>query len=260
MNVFSWKKVAAPKSEEDSIPVYGSKLEYDKVNAVVNLIFNPEVLEKYGKDAANKSEQEMLINLAYMYTEDQNEEIKVDKNKIEILQNSLYYGNLDYQISKLTNKKYKSTMSDLEIAKEALGPDSGIPDNILNKLSGLNDISISKSEPPTENKNLIEEIGPLRSPSYEEKFTESKNSAFCKIFELRVDLPKINSMNECELDIDTDYLTLNFKNKCYQELKIPIIKLKEEYKFTAENIEAKFIKKTSVLRVKITLANKESNQ
>lgn len=258
--MFSWHKVAAPKSEEDSIPVYGSKLEYDKANAVVNLIFNPEVLEKYGKNAVNKSEQEMLINLAYMYTEDQNEGILVDKTKIEILQNALLYGNLDYQISKLTNKKFKSTMSDLEMAKQALGSDSTLPDNILNKLSGVSEINISKSDLEVENKNLIEEIGPISSPSYEEKLTESRNATFSKVYEIRVNLPKVNSMSECELDIDTECLTLNFTNKCYEELKIPMNQLKRDYDFTAENIEAKFIKKTSILRIKISLANKESNR
>ncbi len=255
VNIFSWHKILGPKTDEDPIPVYGSKLEFDKINAVVNLVFNPEVLEKYGKDAGNKIEQDMLINLAFQYTEEQNPEIKIDTRSFGILKTTLVYGNLDEHISKLTNRNYKSNMSDLDIAKEALkGTETNIPESILSKLGTLG--SLSEDKTPEKSKSLIEELNPTNVPSYEESLIEFKDSAGKKLYELRINLPKVFSMNECELDIDEECITLGVKSLCYDKLKVSLASFKSTYEFLTENIEAKFIKKTSILRVRIPLSIK----
>lgn len=249
--------MGAPDSDDDPIPVFGSKLEFDKTNGVVNLVFNPEILEKYGKEAKNKLEQEMLINLALQYTEEQNPEVKVNSNKFDILKETLFYGNLEYQISKLTNRKYKPGMSDLDMAKEALGDtESAIPTSILNKLGNLGNIGDQTSEScnkTIKTKNLIEEVNPTNLPSYQEKIVQSKEDSGKTVFELRINLPKVESMKECELDIDADCITLNVKDNIYDSLKVSLTTIKNDYTFSVNEIEAKFIKKVSVLRVKIPL-------
>ncbi len=255
MNIFGWHRIQSPKTEEDPIPVYGSKLEYDKINAVVNLVFNPEILDKYGKDAKNRQEQSMLINLAFQYTEEQNTEIKIDINSYEILKSTVLYGNLDDQISKLTKRNYKGGMSDLDLAKEALkGTESNIPETILSKLGTIGNLTYN--DLAEKSKNLIEELNPNNIPSFEENFIESKNDSSNKLYELRINLPKISSMNECELDIDDECITLVVKNLCYDKLTVSLKNLKLSYQFSTDNIEAKFIKKTSTLRVRFPLENK----
>ena len=77
-----------------------------------------------------------------------------------------------------------------------------------------------------------------------------------KVKEIRINLPKVSSIAECQLDMDAEFLTLDFKSKVYNRLKIPLLILKEKYSLRPESIEAKFIKKTSILRVKIPLEAK----
>lgn len=73
------------------------------------------------------------------------------------------------------------------------------------------------------------------------------------IFELKIYLPKLNSINECDLDIDDDFITLNADTSLYKPLSVSLSKLNEKYEKQIENIEAKFIKKTSLLRVRVPL-------
>lgn len=259
INFFSWQRISAAKSDEDPIPVYGSKLEYDKEIAVINMVFNPEILDKYGKNSTVKEEKDALIGLAFQYCEQENPSVKLDITTFDILKDTLLYGNLEHHISRLTKKSYKN-MSDLEIAKEALGEDSPIPDSILNKIGNLNmagsSSQASKGLTKETGKTLIEEVDSDNLPTYEEKVITAKDDPGQKINEIRINLPKVNSISDCKLDMDAEFLTLVCKNKVYNKLKIPLMILKEKYSFTPENIEAKFIKKTSLLRVKIPLESK----
>lgn len=224
------------------------------------MVFNPEILEKYGKNSTVKGEQDALIGLAFQYCEQENPNVKLDTTTFDILKDTLLYGNLEHHISRLTKKNYKKNMSDLEIAKEALGEDTPIPDSILNKIGNLNMAGASSQATSSlkkeTGKTLIEEVDSDNLPTYEEKVITGKDDTDQKINEIRINLPKVNSISECKLDMDAEFLTLVCKNKVYNKLKIPLMVLKEKYSFTPENIEAKFIKKTSILRVKIPLEKK----
>ncbi len=70
-------------------------------------------------------------------------------------------------------------MSDLDMAKEALGGDTAIPDSILNKIGGLNVASSGKELPC---RNLIEEVDSNNNlPSYEEKLISSGDGPSQKV-------------------------------------------------------------------------------
>jgi hypothetical protein len=147
--------------------------------AVVNLVFNPEILSKYGKSSAHKSEQEALIGLAFQYCQQENPGVVLDTETFEILKDTLCCGNLEYQVSRLTNESHAKKMSDLDMAKEALGGDTAIPDSILNKIGGLNVASSGKELPC---RNLIEEVDSNNNlPSYEEKLISSGDGPSQKV-------------------------------------------------------------------------------
>ena len=256
VNFFSWFKVSAPKTDEDPIPIYGSKLVSHQTYSIINLVFNTEVLDKYGRNSSNKVERNMLINLAFEYVESLNQ-VKINKSKFELLEDSKYYGDLGEHILLLTNKKLSEQtdqISELEMARAALGDQKHIPDTILNKLNNLTIRNDTKSEASSNvsknvSKPLIEEL--IEVPSYKENFLMSKDGN--QVYELKIHLPKISSMSECNLDIDDQYLRLDTTTNCYKELNISLLDLNKKYKFSPEVVDAKFIKKTCLLKVKIPL-------
>ena len=256
VNFFSWFKVSAPKTDEDPIPIYGSKLVSHQTHSIINLVFNTEVLDKYGRHSSNKVERDMLIHLAFEYVESFNQ-VKINKSKFELLEDSTYYGDLSEHILLLTNKKLSEQtdqMSELEMARAALGDQKHIPDTILNKLNNLTIRNDAKSEASTNASNsqarpLIEEL--IELPSYKENFLISKDGI--QFYELKIYLPKISSMSECNLDIDDQYLRLNTTANCYKELNISLSELNKKYQVSPEVVEAKFVKKTCLLKVKIPL-------
>ncbi len=237
------------------------------------------MLSDYGKNSNNSNEREMLINLAFQFVESQNSGIEINKTKFEILTTTDYFGDLNEHISKLTNKKYKKndvSMSDLDLAKEALDDeDSKIPANILTKLTtcGLsysaseNKISNTRtttttSKPQKKSTPLIEEVfedsNCASLPKYEENICQVEQTLNDQVavYNLKVYLPTLSSVNDCQLDINDNSLTLNTKNKMYKQLDISLVDLRSKYSFSNEDIQAKFVKKTAILKVKINLSIK----
>ena len=281
INFFSWVKVPAPESDETPIPVFGREITFGKQYSLVNIAFNPEVLNKYGKKSCKHQETDMLINLAFIYLEDQNKHTKIKRSNFEILKNMNNKGDLQKCIQEITSKNDDSDgtnlngMSDLELAKAALESTTGsnLPDNVLNKLININLVNpnsksknnkkqdkaffveenlsgfdTSKAETEPKNSKLILEI-----LSYEEKITIDKEDSKKFYLEFRISLPKINSINECDLNVDCNSLILNANKEFYSELEISLSKFKDKYEIKVDDIEAKFIKKTSLLRIKIPM-------
>lgn len=256
INFFSWHKVPTPKTDDDPIPVCGSKLEINQNEALINLGFNPKITEKYGKNAANENEREMLINLGFQFVENQNE-CKITTNRFEIIE-SEHFGDINKCLAKLTNKIVSTDAHDT-IIKFKDKDKTDIPESLYGKIASINLKSQTQNDNKFNKKNLIEEINkndPKNMPNYEEKISDQKNDLKKATYEIKVNLVGVNSMNECNLDIDSDYLTLNTTNKIYSELKISLKDLKSKYDLETETIEAKFVKKTSILKIKIALSAK----
>jgi hypothetical protein len=284
VNVFAWNKVPAPENDETPIPVYGLEAEVFKIYTVVNIVFSPQVLDKYGKSAGKPYETDLLVQLAFNYIEDQNKAIAIDRaSHYEILQNVTCKGDVNKCIEKLSLKMGGNgagvgsgpSMSDLEMAKEALGSVTGsqLPDNILNKLMGM-DLDQTSNTTTTTTGNKLENSDKVKLgveketidnkkhpvliqeiPSYESKIvgvSESDDgSRFC--FDLRVSLPNIKSIGECELEVDGEAVTLIANREFYGELVVPLGHLRATYDLDVDGVAAKFVKKTSVLRVKIPM-------
>lgn len=260
INFFSWPKIPAPKTDEDPIPTCGSQLESNPKYSTVNIAFNPEVLEKYGKKATNELEREMLIRLGFQFVESQNN-VKVLADKFKILAET-HFGDLKECIAKLTKKESMSGggLPDIVLPNEE--ELKNIPENLLNKLANMNVSKERDTQPKNEfKKSLIEEINKneetTKTPSYNSKINVCKEDSSRGSFDLKIDLIGVNSMNECQLDIDQNHLVLNTTNEVYSELKISLQDLKQKYDIQVESIEAKFVKKTSALKIKIPLLIKQ---
>lgn len=262
INFFAWNNVPAPETDEQPIPIYGKKhykeKEEENDKYIINLALNPAVLEMYGKEAKKVEDREMLIGLAFKFVENQNE-IKLDCDEYEVLKSRIFYGDIENCLSDLRGKRVKRGESDdkLEMAKEAMdylresGNDSLLPDNILSKLTSI-DLK-SGGEPKESAKPLIQEIDDSIA-KYDHRIMKSKRDDNDFVYDLRIYLPKINSIDECILNVDKNYVTLNMNNNLYKQLEIPLNDLESDYVIHADRVEAKFVRKEKYLSVKIHLA------
>lgn len=245
INVFSWNKIPGPQSDSDPIPVFGKELIFDNNISYINIAFNPQILDQYGKNSDHNDELEMLINLSIQFVQNQNK-CKIDEKNFTVL-NSNCYGDVDRNLANLTQKQNEKVKSDVDLAKEALSSmgldDKVLPDNLLNELAG---IGIEAPVQKEQKVGLIEELDEKTLPEYEENFVQKQTSC---THEIKIYLPKVNSFKECELNIDKNELVLSALN--YNTLKIKLLKNGQKYDFDQDKIEAKFIKKKFVLKIKI---------
>lgn len=237
----SWTKIPAPKSEDKPIPVYGRSIEDDVENScsIVNVAFNPTVL--------NDSQlKKVAMELAFDYIEQQNN-TKVNRNEYSILKESRYFGDLN-QIQKFISVKKESPET-----LEASMIDSDLPENLIQKLTNL---STKKSASTTTNETnkhvVIEELKStppqtLKLPIYEEKVKDS-------FYTLKIHLPLVESFSECELNIDSvnKSILLDVQNT-YKNLMIPFGHLEGSFIVDTSQIQAKFVRKDRILKVKIPL-------
>lgn len=246
--------------------MYGRNINFDKpknLEPFVNLAFNVNILEKYGKNAQDPQEREQLIELAFEFVERQNGGVRINRSDFKVVEGQEFYGpSLQDCLSDLTqgtNSSSKDSGSDLDLAKDALGylRQSGaqLPDSIISKISTLD---IAKAE--TDTKPLIQEVEqPPVEPTYEAKILRSKTNQDQCFYDLRIYLPKLSSINECNLEIENekeDFLILNFENKkLYKQLRISLVDLKQTYRIESARIEAKFVKKNGTLHVKLPVVN-----
>lgn len=236
----SWTKIPAPKSEDKPIPVYGRSIENDVENScsIVNVAFNPTVL--------NDSQlKKVALELAFEYIEQQNN-TKVNRNEYSILKEKRYFGDLS-QIQKFISVKKESTET-----TEASVIDSDLPENLIQKLTNLSTKKSSSSTNETSKHVVIEEITStppqtLKLPIYEEKVKDS-------FYTLKIHLPLAESFSECELNIDSvnKCILLDVQN-IYKKLMIPFGHLEESFIVDTSQIQAKFVRKDRMLKVKIPL-------
>lgn len=240
INIFAWSKVPAPETNDKPIPVYGKKVEHYDTYSLVNMAFNPKVLDESKSDQARRQ----LASLAVDYVQNQNDNITVLSDDFEILPKSTHYGNLNDCISKLTsldNKKADDLADDL-----AGSSYSKLPTSLIDRLSSIK-LESKNPTPTVKPPVLIQELTPESPPiSYEEKLSPDGQS-----FNIRVNLPaNVKSISDCRLFINDDNtLILNVQN--HPQLDIPLAK--HGLVADEESIQAKLIKKENILKIKIDL-------
>lgn len=241
INVLSWARVPAPQASDKPIPIFGRPIEQSQEHAVVNVALNPNVLD----DSDLKS---LVLTLVFDYIETQNN-LKVDRNNYTIVKEKNYFGDVS-QLDQFTSIKKTPAQDD-----NSSIPDSDLPENLIKRLSSLGARETSSNEASSK-KMIIEEItktseAEKRSllPVFEEKVQNS-------MYSLKIHLPLVESFSECELNIDSNkkvlILDIPGKNE-YKKLEISIRKLEDSYFVDTDHVEAKFVRKDKVLRVKIPL-------
>ncbi|XP_067910050.1 PIH1 domain-containing protein 2 [Heterodontus francisci] len=251
VNLCTWSRVPAPKSESDPVPLGGGKLEENvegtEIYSVTDVAYNPEVLKK---GSENPVERDQLIRLAMKYIEEQHC-IRLS-HSYTLLKDKLK-GSKKQMKQRLTGKAGPA-----QTAMEMTSGESGI--SLLQQLTRLK----SADEENEENKlpirlpsdighpkkpGLIEEISStefeggnkVETPKYELLLIKDEN-AKTKTIQLKVELPGVSSAAECDLSVSKDDLVIDVAEKFRLQLDLP-------ENISEDIVTAKFNKKAHVLSV-----------
>ncbi|XP_024062945.2 PIH1 domain-containing protein 2 isoform X2 [Terrapene carolina triunguis] len=215
-----WKRVPAPKSLTDPIPLSAGPLEEvsDKaeIYSIIDIAYNPTILQR----EENQAEMDHLIRLTFKYIEEHyNLSLSHSyhiatftlKGSLKRMKQSLGGGPLP---APLFNKNMRNELTLDQMKHNLREEDRNNATLLLNK-----DVTQSKV-------HLIEEIASMElpeepiTPAYELTFAKDANGKPLKI-ELKVELPKVSSVSECELSISRDDVIVEVPEKYRLQLDLP---------------------------------------
>ncbi|RXN03999.1 PIH1 domain-containing 2-like isoform X1 [Labeo rohita] len=206
INMCAWKRVPAPTSYSDPVPVCGGRMETvteeNEEYSVIDVAFNPEVLQMSEKD---KHEKEKLHLLALNFIQGQHN-----------LNLSQHY--------KLTKDKIKGRIQDMKqrlmspqtCKSSAKNPQSEPAPSLLQQISSLRlaennedstiQLSMEQEKKPAR-PGLIEVISSTESDQSQPQQPKHHlticpdGSSSSRILQLRVELPGVRSVSQCQLSI-----------------------------------------------------------
>uniref|UniRef100_A0A8C0J2Z9 PIH1 domain-containing protein 2 n=1 Tax=Chelonoidis abingdonii TaxID=106734 RepID=A0A8C0J2Z9_CHEAB len=217
INLCRWKRVPAPKSPTDPLPLSAGPLEEvsDKIYSIIDIAYNPTVLQR-----ENQAEMDHVICLTFKY---------IEEHYNLCLSHS-------YHIATFTLK------GSLKRMKQSLraGP---LPAPLFNRNTRNGTYTSFKllsrdgvMETEKSKVHLIEEIASMElvrepvTPAYELTIAKDANRKPLKI-ELKVEMPKVSSVSECELSLSRDDVIIEVPEKYRLQLDLP--ELVEEEATTA---------------------------
>ena len=184
---------------------------------IISVAFNPKVLKTFGIDSDLVADRNLLINLAIDFIEHRNE-VKLSRHFTLFDKDHIIHGCPEKAKQSLQGKfKNEGELdADLkEIEKKFGSMSSGCKDSFLSELSnissdgqksGSNDvpeITLNTSTKPTR-QGLIEEVSSsevsITEPHYDVD-TREGDSAKPRRLIVRIELPIVASVDECDLDI-----------------------------------------------------------
>ncbi|XP_016144228.1 PIH1 domain-containing protein 2-like [Sinocyclocheilus grahami] len=251
INMCGWKRVPAPTSYSDPVPVCGGRMETvteeNEQYSVVDVAFNPEVLQTTEKD---KQEEQKLCLLALSFIQQQHnlslsQRYKLNKDKIK---------------GRIQDMKQR-LMSPQTCESSAKNPHSEPAPSLLQQISSLR--LAESNEDSTIQLNTEQEKKPARSGLIEViSSTESDQSqpqqpkhrlTVCpdgsgssRSLQLSVELPGVRSVSQCWLSISQDDILLEVEDLYYLHLQFPEL-VKED------TCTATFNKKKQTLNVTVTV-------
>ncbi|NXJ97817.1 PIHD2 protein, partial [Corythaixoides concolor] len=221
INVCSWKRVPAPKGPSDPTPVSAGPLEEvsgeGDLYSIIDIAYNPDVLQR-GEE--NPEKMEHLIHLTLKFIEERcnlilhlytTESFKL-KGSLETMQQRLKGRQMPTpHLSQNTKKEL--TLDQLLHSTEA---------------DSCSDVPVMlKEESMTQSKaHLIEEITSTEMPEkpstpvYKMITMKDANKKPHKI-ELKIELPKVSSVSECDLRIAKDDIIIEVPEKYKLQLDLP---------------------------------------
>ncbi|XP_005987329.1 PIH1 domain-containing protein 2 [Latimeria chalumnae] len=255
INICSWNRVPGIQSTSDPVPLTAGKLdevaEGTDTYTITDIAYNLKVLKRGEED---KVEMDQLIRLAMKYIEEQH---KLTLSHSYLITNFKLKGNVKRMKQNLIGRPKSPTGLK---AKEKVSGDSLLQQLTNLQAGGKEHENIScpirlTSDDITQPKKtpLIEEISStelscddhVETPKYELLVLKDKNGQAHN--ELKVELPEVKSVSECQLSISKNDLLIEVPNKYRLQLDLPVA-------VHEENISARFSKKSHVLSVRMSSA------
>ncbi|KAM9519801.1 PIH1 domain-containing protein 2 [Guaruba guarouba] len=222
INVCSWKRVPAPEGPADPTPVSAGPLEEasgegDLYN-VIDVAYNPDVLQK-GQENPEKTEH--LIHLTLKFVE---ERCNLTLSHLYTTESFKLKGSVVRMQQRLRGRQRPTPHLSQNIKKELT------LDELLHTMEAedySNASVLLKEESVMQSKgHLIEEIAStempekLSTPVYEMITVKDANKKPLKI-ELRIELPMVSSVSECDLRISKDDIVIEVPGKYKLQLDMP---------------------------------------
>ncbi|OWF46818.1 PIH1 domain-containing protein 2-like [Mizuhopecten yessoensis] len=283
INFCSWPKVPKPKSPEDAVPVTGTEITDGRDDcgfySMTSCAFNPEVIEEYGHDTKSLVDRDTLINLAIDFIE-HHHKVEVSRSFTLLSCDITHKGDitlLHKSFSKKAQKSEQQFEEQLSELEESFGPlAAGAKNSLLNKLANLSTEESGNSQ--KSNGHGMGTNNDSRSPTIkmpnqtevrktgiiEEISSQSNSKLTCPLYTMdpirndcgdidqvvvKIQLPGVRSVADCELDISKDDLQLTVEDRYDLHLCFPC-------QITDDDAVAKFSKKASVLTVTLPAVGK----
>ncbi|XP_072740929.1 PIH1 domain-containing protein 2 isoform X2 [Ciconia boyciana] len=222
INVCSWKRVPAPKVPTDPTPVSAGPLEEvsgeGDLYSIIDIAYNPDVLQR-GEE--NPEKMEHLIHLTLKFVE---ERCNLILSYLYTIESFKLKGSLETMQQRLKGRQMPTPDLTQNTEKEL------ILDQLLHTMEAedcRNTPVLLKEESVTQSKvHLIEEITStempekLNTPVYEIITVKDANKKPLKI-ELKIELPKVSSVSECDLRISKDDIIIEVPEKYKLQLDLP---------------------------------------
>ncbi|NWR54530.1 PIHD2 protein, partial [Bucorvus abyssinicus] len=222
INVCSWKRVPAPKAPTDPTPVSAGPLEEvsgeGDLYSVIDIAYNPDVLQR-GEE--NPEKMEHLIHLTLKFIQ---ERCNLTLSYLYTIESFKLKGSLEAMQQRLKGRQMPTSHLSQNTKKELT------LDQLLHSMD-TEDCSnapvLLKEESVTQSKvGLIEEITSTETPEkpstpvYEMITVKDANKKPLKI-ELKIELPKVSSVSECDLRISKDDIIVEVAEKYRLQLDLP---------------------------------------
>ncbi|NXJ82761.1 PIHD2 protein, partial [Trogon melanurus] len=222
INVCSWKRVPAPEGPAEPTPVSAGPLEEAAGGgdpySIVDIAYNPDVLQR-GDENPEKMEQ--LIHLTLKFVE---ERCNLTLTSVYTVESFKLKGSLEAMQQRLKGKRMPTPQLGQSTKKELT------LDQLLHAIEAEDSSrapALLKEEGVTQSgAHLIKEIAStetpeeLSTPVYEMITLKDANKKPLKI-ELRVELPKVSSVSECDLRISEDDIIIEVPEKYKLQLDLP---------------------------------------
>ncbi|XP_054989793.1 PIH1 domain-containing protein 2 [Sorex araneus] len=250
INLCQWKRIPSPESATHPVPISVGRpedmSETSDIYTVIDVAFNPEVLEAAENNQVRKKE---LIQMVIKCIE---EKLHFTLSQSYHITNFRIKGNIQR-----TKQNLMGIQTDLrEKTRKELTLEQ-ISSNTISSSDYLPQLLLTKEQNSNKAKYLIEEISSteiqmeVKEPVYELKIIEEQNKKPQKI-ELKVELPGINSVSLCDLHVSEDDLLMEVSEKYRLHLNLP-------EPVDVEMTTAKFIKDKATLIVTMPLAQERSS-
>ncbi|NWW50346.1 PIHD2 protein, partial [Pedionomus torquatus] len=222
INVCSWKRVPAPKAPTDPTPVGAGPLEEvsgeGDLYSIIDVAYNPDVLQR-GEE--NPEKMEHLIHLTLKFVE---ERCNLTLSYLYTIESFKLKGSLEAMQQRLKGRQMPTPHLSQNTKKELT----------LDQLLGSTEAegcsqapALLREQSATQPKaRLIEEISSSETPEnpstpvYEMSTVMDANKKPLKI-ELKIKLPKVSSVSECDLRISKDDLIIEVPEKYKLQLDLP---------------------------------------